>query len=122
MTHTSILFAFFCTDDFSVTVQEELRKKGFVPMLIVTPPDRKKGRGLLLTPTPVKEWALSNGIEVLQPDSLDASFASKLSTFDVQLFIVASFGLIFPTSVLKIPKHGTLNVPPSLLPKYRGAT
>ena len=122
MTHTSILFAFFGTDDFSVTVLEELRKKGFVPMLIVTPPDRKKGRGLLLTETSVKKWALAHNIDYLQPVALTSAVSYQLKAKSCQLFVVASYGLIIPKAVLEIPKYGTLNVHPPLLPKYRGAT
>ncbi len=122
MIHTSLRFAFFGTDDFSLTVLEELKKTGLVPVLIVTPPDRPKGRGLALTPPPAKLWALKNNIECFQPVVLDSSVTGQLSKVNGQLFIVASYGLIIPKEILEIPKHGTLNVHPSLLPKYRGAT
>ena len=114
---------FFGTDAFSICVLEELKVGGFLPKLIVTAPDNKVGRGLILTPPPVKIWAEKNNIEVLQPETLsDTSFISTLSTPPYTLFIVASYGKIIPQSVLDIPERGVLNVHPSLLPKYRGAT
>ncbi|PIQ68695.1 MAG: hypothetical protein COV91_02685 [Candidatus Taylorbacteria bacterium CG11_big_fil_rev_8_21_14_0_20_46_11] len=119
---SNVSFAFWGTDEFSVTILEELRKAGLVPAVIVTPPDRPKGRGLVLTPPPAKEWAQREGVPVLQPERLDSTFSSQLSSFDASLFVVASYGLIIPQSVLNIPVKGTLNVHPSLLPHYRGAT
>ncbi len=119
---TPLPFVFFGTDDFSVSILEELKAAGFLPALIVTLPDRPKGRGLVLTPPPSKVWAQQNDIQVMQPEKLDADFNFQLKTSNFALFIVASYGLILPKSVLDIPKHGTLNVHPSLLPKYRGAT
>ena len=118
----NIKFVFFGTDDFSVIVLEQLKKAGFPPALIVTVPDHPKGRGLLLTPPPAKLWALRQGIPILQPETLDSAFNLQLTTYNLQLGVVASYGLIIPKSILIIPKHGTLNVHPSLLPKYRGAT
>ncbi len=105
---------FFGTDDFSVTVLDELKKAGVVPTLIVTVPDKPKGRGLALTSPPVKLWAQRNHI----PVSFDYS---QLTTI-YQLFVVASYGRIIPKAILDIPEKGALNLHPSLLPKYRGAT
>lgn len=115
-------FAFFGTDDFSVIVLDELKKAGLLPALIVTQPDRPKGRGLALTPPPIKLWVRKNSIMSLQPEKLDFALNLQLTTYSLQLFVVASYGLIIPKHILDIPKHGTLNVHPSLLPKYRGAT
>ncbi len=115
-------FVFFGTSQFSVTVLDTLEKEGFLPSLMVTQPDRPKGRNLVLTPPPVKEWALSHNIPLLQPSALDSAFTYKLKTINYKLFIVASYGLIIPKEVLDLPEHGALNVHPSLLPKYRGAT
>lgn len=119
---SDVSFIFFGTDDFAVAVLEELKKAGFVPVLIVAPPDKPKGRGLVLTPPQTKEWARKYSIPVLQPEKFDASFSSQLSMFNASIFIVASYGLIIPQSILDIPSKGTLNVHPSLLPFYRGAT
>ncbi len=104
-------FVFFGTDDFSVTVLDELKRAGFLPSLVVTMPDKPKGRGLKVLPSPAKLWAQENKIQVsfeLTPDVA------------VDLFIVASYGKIIPKAILDIPKYGALNVHPSLLPKYRG--
>lgn len=120
MEKEKIKFAYFGTDEFSVAVLEELKTAQFLPLIIVTVPDRAVGRGLVVTPPPAKQWAQLNGIEVLQPEKLDSDLISKLSGTNYDLFIVASYGKIIPKSILDIPKHGTLNVHPSLLPKYRG--
>lgn len=117
-----IKFVFFGTDGFSVTILEALKRAGLLPALVVTQPDRPKGRGLVLNPPPAKEWAVAHNVPYLQPEKLHTTFNLKLSTFNFQLFVVASYGLIIPKATLDIPEHGTLNVHPSLLPKYRGAT
>lgn len=118
-----INFAFFGTDEFAVTVLEELKSSGLVPGLIVTTPDSPKGRKLVLTPPPVKVWATTNGIKFIQPENLrsdlGASLRSDLGQYE--FFLVASYGKIIPQEILDLPKHGTLNIHPSLLPKYRGA-
>jgi len=114
---------FFGTPTFSVFVLEELEKGGFVPSVVVTSPDNPAGRGMRPTPPPVKRWAETRGIPVLQPKKLGADFVATLSTLSPTphtLFIVAAYGKIIPQEVLDIPEHGTLNVHPSLLPKYRG--
>lgn len=114
---------FFGTDAFSICVLEELKSAGFLPKLVVTAPDSKVGRGLILTSSLVKKWAELNDIETIQPETLsNPSFISTLSAIPYTLFIVASYGKIIPQSVLDVSKHGVLNVHPSLLPKYRGAT
>ncbi len=115
-------FVFFGTDAFSAVVLAELKKAGFLPARVVTAPDRPKGRGLALTPPPAKLWAIENSVPVLQPERLDSAVAGQLSKVNSSLFVVASYGAILPKEILAIPKHGTLNVHPSLLPKYRGAS
>lgn len=112
---------FFGSDAFSVAVLDELVRHNLTPSLIVTTPDRPQGRGLVLTPSPVRVWAQEHGITTLQPERLDASFIASLGT-GWDLFLLASYGLIVPQQVLDIPTHGTLNVHPSLLPQYRGAS
>ncbi|MBI5140182.1 MAG: methionyl-tRNA formyltransferase [Candidatus Vogelbacteria bacterium] len=117
-----IKIAFFGTPDFSVKILSLLQKAGLTPSLIVTSQDEPSGRKLILTPSPVKTWAKENNIEYIQPESLKTGtekILDKLSNFD--LFIVAAYGKIIPKRVLNLPKFGTLNVHPSLLPKYRGA-
>lgn len=111
---------FFGTDDFAVIVLDELKKLGFTPDIVVTTPDKPKGRKLLLTPPPVKVWALENGIDFLQPTKLDSEFSSMLHASGFMLYVVASYGKIIPKNILDIPSLGTLNIHPSLLPKLRG--
>ena len=91
-------------------------------MVIVTTPDKPKGRGLSLAPTVVKIWANENKIPVLDPAKLDDAFLEQIKKYDCEVFIVASYGKIIPEKVLDAAPKKTLNVHPSLLPKYRGAT
>ena len=120
--------AFFGSPQLAVDILNELKNRGgstptdLMPSLIITQPDRKSGRKMIFTPSPVKIWADENGIPALQPEKLDDEFISKLKSQNWDLFIVAAYGKIIPQSILDIPQKGTLNVHPSLLPKYRGAT
>jgi methionyl-tRNA formyltransferase len=113
---------FWGSSRFSVLGLEELKKSGLVPALIITTPDQPTGRGLKLTPTPVKVWASENNIECLTPAKLDADFVIVLKKYDSSLFLVASYGKIIPQLILDLAKNGTLNIHPSLLPKYRGSS
>ncbi len=113
---------FWGTSPFSVGVLEALKEYGITPSLIITAPDKPRGRNLIVTPPPTKTWAQQNNISVLQPEKLDASFIDRLSDVGCQLFIVASYGKIIPKGILDIPKHEALNVHPSLLPRLRGAS
>lgn len=124
-----IKFGFFGTSRFSVLVLEELKKNGFLPSLIITAEDKPKGRKLILTPPEAKVWAEENNINYIQPESLRESknpeIINKINSFSedgFDLFIVASYGKIIPQNILNIPRHQTLNVHPSLLPKLRGAS
>lgn len=108
---------FFGTPEFSVSVLEELYKKNIVPTLIITTPDAKVGRGLVLTPPPVKVWAEKHDIDIIQNHTDD-----MLVNTEWDLFIVASYGKILPSEILDLPRKGVLNVHPSLLPKFRGAS
>jgi methionyl-tRNA formyltransferase len=115
--------AFFGTPQFAVGVLEELHKAGLTPSLIVTNPDRPKGRKMLLTPPPTKIWAHSHDVAVFQPLSLkDRNALTPLTERTFDLFIVAAYGNILPGWLLELPTHKTLNVHPSLLPKLRGAS
>lgn len=118
-----IKIAFFGTDkSVSITVLEELVSGGYTPSLIITAPDRPQGRKMVVTPPPVKVWAVERDIPVLQPEKLDSEFVEKLKEEEWDLFITASYGQIIPKNVIEIPTFHTLNVHPSLLPLYRGAT
>ncbi|MBX4215675.1 methionyl-tRNA formyltransferase [Candidatus Parcubacteria bacterium] len=112
--------AFFGTPEFALPSLAALAEAGLAPQLIVTAPDRPKGRGLELAPPPVKTWAHEHGIPVLQPEKLDDAFLEKLRQKGWDLFAVVAYGKILPKKLLDIPKDGTLNVHPSLLPKFRG--
>ncbi len=114
-------FAFFGTDEFAVMVLDELKKADCRPELIVTIPDKPRGKYLQLTPPPVKLWAENNGTPCIQPDNLK-TIPYKLEAIPYKLFLVASYGKLIPAAVLDLPKHGTLNLHPSLLPAYRGPT
>lgn len=119
---SSIRIAFFGTAHISVIVLEEMMREGLMPSLIVTAPPKQKGRGLALAPSEVKVWADAHGIPTMEPVKLDSEFSHQLSTANCELFIVASYGKIIPRTVLDMPKHGTLNMHPSLLPHLRGAS
>jgi methionyl-tRNA formyltransferase len=115
------LFAFFGTPHFSVVVLNALEAQGMLPALIITAPDKPQGRGLELTPSPVKQWALERGIDVMTPPTLkDEQLVAELKNTEWDVFVVAAYNKLIPGAVLEIPKHGCLNVHPSLLPKLRG--
>ncbi|MFA7216812.1 MAG: methionyl-tRNA formyltransferase [Candidatus Paceibacterota bacterium] len=125
MEKNNINFAFFGTSRFSVIVLDELKKNGFLPSLIITTEDKPKGRKLILTPPEVKDWTLKENIPFIQPKTLKDSSVEKMIGETIKnpdVFIVASYGKIIPEDILNIPKHKTLNVHPSLLPKLRGAS
>jgi methionyl-tRNA formyltransferase len=114
-------FIFWGTDEFSVKILETLTKRELEPALIVTVPDKPQGRKNIIVPSPVKVWAQTKGIDILQPPSLrNPDFAEQLKAKGAAFFLVASYGKIIPTDILAIPPKGTLNIHPSLLPKYRG--
>jgi methionyl-tRNA formyltransferase len=112
---------FMGTPDFAVPTLAALCEKHNVTA-VVSQPDKPKGRGKKLLPTPVKEFALNKGIEVFQPEKIkDEQFIEKLSEIAADVFVVVAYGQILPESVLNMPKYGCINVHGSLLPKYRGA-
>jgi methionyl-tRNA formyltransferase len=90
--------------------------------LVVTQPDRLKGRGHKLSPPPVKTAALEAGIRVLQPDTLrDDKCIHELRSLKPEFIVVIAYGKILPGAILELPPNGCINVHASLLPKYRGA-
>jgi len=110
------------TPDFSARCLEAIIENKENVIAVVTGADRQRGRGMHLTPTPVKEVALAHEIPVFQPDSLRGEdFAELLESLHPDLIIVAAYGKILPENVLEFPKHGCINAHASLLPKYRGA-
>jgi methionyl-tRNA formyltransferase len=111
---------FFGTPQEVVPVLENLFKH-FDVIAVITTPDQKAGRKQLLTPTPVKIFAQTHNITVLQPEN-NNSLHSLISNLKSDLLIVAAYGKLIPNDVLKLPTHGAINIHPSLLPKYRGPT
>lgn len=120
--NNKIKFVVFGSSRFSVIVLDELEKAGYIPDCVVTIPDKPKGRKLILTPSLVKDWAIQRKIQVYGPAKLDDEFTKSLSEEKWDLFIVASYGKIIPSAIINMPKYKTLNIHPSLLPKYRGAS
>ena len=112
---------FFGTPKIATIVLSELKHAGITPTLIVTAPDAPKGRKLVFTPSPVSDWGGREDIEVLKPKTFkDNPDLDVLLNTEWDLFIVAAYGKIIPRTILDLPKHGALNVHPSLLPKFRG--
>jgi len=121
--NTPIKFVYFGGEPLAVPVLEELKTAGLVPSLIVCNPDRATGREQIITPPPAKIWAEAEGIEVWQPTSYqDESTKDYLSNCEWDIFVVVAYNFILPAWLLEIPKHGVINVHPSLLPKLRGAS
>ncbi len=109
------------TPDFSVPPLKRLVESGFDVVLAVTQPDRPKGRGKKMFPTPVKEAATALGVEVIQPESVKGdSFYELIKSLEPDYLAVVAFGHVLPKRVLDIPPGGSVNVHASLLPKYRG--
>jgi len=110
------------TPDFAVLPLSALFDDGHEIALVVTQPDKPKGRGHKMQAPPVKEYALLKNIPVYQPESAKTDEAYEyLKTFNADVFIVAAYGQILPQRILDIPKYGCINIHASLLPKYRGA-
>ena len=113
---------FMGTPDFARSILEKLHKDGENIVAVVTQPDKPQGRKMILTPPPVKQYAMDNGLPVYQPVTLkDGAFAEELSLIDPDLIIVAAYGKILPAYILDYPKHGCINAHASLLPRWRGA-
>ena len=113
---------FMGTPDFSVGTLRELVKAGHEVVGVVSQPDKPKGRGKSLMPTPVKEAALELGLPVYQPKKVrDPEFLEVLRELAPEVIVVVAFGQIIPQSILELPPYGCINVHASLLPKYRGA-
>ncbi|WOB07851.1 methionyl-tRNA formyltransferase [Piscinibacter gummiphilus] len=122
--------AFAGTPEFAAAALERLLAAGFEVPLVLTQPDRPAGRGMKLTPSPVKALAVSRNIPVVQPRSLRldgkypedaASAQATLHAARPDVMVVAAYGLILPQWVLDLPARGCLNIHASLLPRWRGA-
>ena len=145
MQNKKINFIFWGTPDVASETLEILKKNGYVPSLIITAPDKPQGRKMIITPPPVKVWAMENNIPYIQPEILSGKdlLLAGVSQADEprgsavpagtdsdpikveslpDLFLVVAYGKIIPEDIINIPKLGSINIHYSLLPKYRGAS
>src|SRR3977135_4227297 len=111
------------TPRFAVPTLEKLVDAGHSVPLVVTQPDRPRGRGMELAISPVKESAIRLGIQIVQPDKIknNDEFRQQLSALSPDAIIVVGYGRIIPQWIIDLPRFGNLNLHASLLPKYRGA-
>jgi methionyl-tRNA formyltransferase len=115
--------AFFGTPGFAVPSLERLLASSHTIAGVVTQPDRPRGRGQRVTPSPIKALAASAGLPVLQPARLSPeAFEAEFRALDADLGVVAAYGKILPDWLLGAPRLGLINVHASLLPRYRGAS
>lgn len=113
---------FMGTPDFATGTLEEIVKAGHEVVGVVTQPDKPKGRGKTMMPTPVKETALKYNLPVYQPKKVrEPEFVELLRSLKPDVMVVAAFGQIITKEILEMPKYGCINVHASLLPAYRGA-
>jgi methionyl-tRNA formyltransferase len=144
VSNNKLNFIFFGTPDVASETLQILKQGGYTPSLIVTSPDAKAGRKMLLTPPPVKIWAGENNIPFIQPEKLEEKEIRNILKISSQageprkaifqqenmrgdqnipdFFLVVAYGKIIPENILNIPRLGSLNIHYSLLPKYRGAS
>ncbi|MBP2639956.1 MAG: Methionyl-tRNA formyltransferase [Firmicutes bacterium] len=113
---------FMGTPDFAVPCLERLVTDGHEIAAVVTQPDRPKGRGRILTPSPVKEYALNQKLQLIQPEKIkNADVMEQIAVLRPDVIVVVAFGQFLPRQLLDLPPLGCINVHASLLPKYRGA-
>ena len=115
-------FAFFGTPDLAAIVLDELEAAGLRPGIVITAPDKPQGRGMKITPSAVAKWAHAREIEILKPERLRDESMARLERDEWDVFVVAAYGKILSRGFLEMPHRGVLNVHPSLLPKWRGAS
>jgi methionyl-tRNA formyltransferase len=118
-----VRIAFFGTPEFAVPTLEALLGSAHEVVLVVTQPDRPRGRGQRVSAGPVKQLAETRGIPVRQPDKLTRDpWEAEFAAFQIDLGVVAAYGKILPDWLLGLPRLGLINVHASLLPRYRGAS
>lgn len=123
MTKTKLKIAYFGGEPLAVPVLEELKLTGITPDLIVASPDKPVGRKQVMTAPPVKQWAEAEGVKVYQPESYkDDTVRATLESEEWDVFVVVAYNYILPQWLLDIPKHGVINLHPSMLPYLRGAS
>ena len=109
------------TPTFSIPVLSGLTENGYEVVKVYTKPDSRSGRNQRQNSSPVKLFAETIGLSILDPISLKPKeVQDELSSLNPDLIVVSAYGLILPRQILDIPTHGCLNIHPSLLPKYRG--
>ena len=114
---------FMGTPDFAEESLKAVYEAGYEILTVVTNPDRKQGRGMKMSVSPVKKFAEEKGLQILQPEKVrnNEEFISKIKDLKPDVICVVAYGKILPKEILDIPKIGCINVHGSLLPKYRGA-
>jgi methionyl-tRNA formyltransferase len=112
---------FFGTPHFVTPVIDRL-KEHFNLTTVVSTPDAVSGRQQILTPTPVKIYATHHNIAVLTPQEFNDEAVQQLQKLNPDIFVTAGYGKLIPQTIIDMPKYGSLNIHPSLLPKYRGAS
>ncbi len=113
---------FMGTPEFAMENLRAIYESGEEIVGVVTTPDKPRGRGMVLTPSPVKAYALEKGLDVYQPITLrDGAFLDVLEKTQPELIVVVAYGKILPSYVLDFPKYACINAHASILPKYRGA-
>ena len=114
---------FMGTPDFAKKSLEEIYNAGYEIIGVVTNPDKPKGRGMKMIPSPVKEFAIEKNLEVYQPIKIKGNiqFIEEIINLNPDFIFVVAYGKILPKEILDIPEKGCINVHGSLLPKYRGA-
>lgn len=145
MNNKNLNFIFWGTPDVASETLEILKENGYIPSLVVTTPDKPQGRKMLITPPPVKVWAIKNNVPYVQPENLKTGLNIVLKNIaqgdgpsiairqqaDMRVlenniqpgfFLVVAYGKIMPEEILNMPKLGSINIHYSLLPKYRGAS
>jgi methionyl-tRNA formyltransferase len=120
---SSLNLVFCGTPRFAVPALDRLVEAGFLIQLVVTQPDRPKGRGLELVSSPIKQRALQLGLPITQPESIknNQDFRGQLTSLKPDAIIIVGYGRIVPQWMLDLPPLGNINLHASLLPKYRGA-
>ena len=114
--------AFFGTSEFAVPALRALAEHGHVVGPVVTAPAKPSGRGRKLVPSPVEQEARTLGLAVLAPeDPNDPAFIAELASLQPDVAVLAAYGCILKTPLLRVPPRGFLNIHPSLLPRFRGA-
>lgn len=114
---------FMGTPEFAVPSLEALVRGKWEIQAVITQPDRPRGRGQRMQYSPIKEVAREAGLEVLQPEKAsNPAFVEELKVLDPDAIVVVAFGQLIPPSILDMPTYGCINVHPSLLPRYRGAS